>query len=799
MHRAVSILTRGLIWVGALLLLLVLAGWLALRASLPKVEGEATLTGLSGRVLVERDAEGVPVIRGGSRLDVARASGFVHAQERFFQMDLTRRSAAGELSALVGAKALEADRKVRIHRFRALARQVFEASAADERALLEAYAEGVNAGLAALAVRPVEYLLLRQEPQPWTPEDSLLVTYAMWITLQLNALSVELQHERLHAALPGVLYRLVARSESPWDAPLDNSILPEVPLPTADQFDLRILDPTLFKGDSLPTNPLRLTWLAADDPAAMLGSNNWALAGSRTTSGHALVANDMHLGLSLPNTWYRARLVAQQENLDVTGVTLPGTPLMVAGSNGRVAWGFTNSYGDFQDLVRLDQEPGSEERYRTPDGVEALQHITEVIEVADTESVEFPIEQTRWGPVVGRDAEGRRLVHAWTAHRPEALNLELWRMESAEDLEQAIGHAAASGMPAQNALIGDAAGRIAWVITGKLPRRAGYDPLLPSSWAEPGSGWTGWVQPAEQPRIVDPPDGRAWTANSRVVGGELYATVGNGGYAHGARGMQIRDGLGGLQEAGPRSFLPIHLDDRAVYLAGWQQVLLETLDRLGPEGAAASTYVSGWSGRAAPDDVGYRIVRSFERTVTDRSFAMLTVEARQRWPEFSWRPPARFTDVAWRLIQERPPHLLDPRFSDWNEWLDDAVRATLAELQEKCGSLDECTWGKVSSSPIRHPLSAAVPGLGLLFDMPWVELPGDWSMPRVQSQRFGASERFAVEPGREAEGYFHMPGGQAGHPLSPYYGAGHLAWVEGTPSSFLPGAVEYQLTLSPAP
>lgn len=259
MRRTVSILARGLLWIGAVLLLLALAAWLALRASLPAVEGEASLAGLSGRVLVERDAAGVPVIRGANRLDVARATGFVHAQERFFQMDLTRRSAAGELAALVGAKAVEADRRVRIHRFRVLAQQVFEASEAGERALLEAYAEGVNAGLAALSARPIEYLLLGQDPAPWVPEDSLLVTYAMWITLQLNALPIELQHERLHAALPAPAYALVARSESPWDAPLDNSILPEVPLPTAAEFDLRKMDPALFENDQPPTNALRLT------------------------------------------------------------------------------------------------------------------------------------------------------------------------------------------------------------------------------------------------------------------------------------------------------------------------------------------------------------------------------------------------------------------------------------------------------------------------------------------------------------------------------------------------------------
>jgi penicillin amidase len=198
------------------------------------------------------------------------------------------------------------------------------------------------------------------------------------------------------------------------------------------------------------------------------------------------------------------------------------------------------------------------------------------------------------------------------------------------------------------------------------------------------------------------------------------------------------------------------------------------------------------------DDAGFRLLREFERRVVDRAFRMLTVEAQARWPEFSWRTPQRFTEVAWRLIQARPAHLLDPRFSDWDAWFADVAIETVQALPVDCTDIASCSWGRVNVVEIQHPISAAVPFLSRYLDMPANELPGDWSTPRVQSPTFGASERFGVSPGREAEGYLHMPGGQSGHPLSPFYRAGHDAWVTGTASSFLPGPAVHVLKLVPA-
>jgi len=789
------LLLRALSWLLLFAALALFAAWLALRSSLPELRGESHLAGLAGAVRVERDATGVPVIRGASRLDVARATGFVHAQERFFQMDLMRRAAAGELSALLGPAMLETDQRLRVNRFRARAKRALDTLDPSQLQLLDAYAQGVNAGLDALATRPFEYLVLRSRPAPWRPEDALLVVYSMWLDLQGSYPREEMQRDRLHEALPEAVYRLVALSPSDWDAALDGSRLAALPLPA--DYDLRGLDRALFADSGTPDGQAPRPALVADSPDSMVGSNNWALAGQRTRSGRALVANDMHLGLRVPNTWYRARLIATDAGLDITGVMLPGVPAVIAGSNGRVAWGFTNSYGDFQDLVIVEPVDGAPDSYQTPDGPRSFERHEETIEVAGEGSRTLTVLDTLWGPLIGKDARGRALALAWTAHRPGAMNLRLAALESAANLDEAVDILASAGMPAQNAMVGDATGRIAWVIAGRIPLRHGFDPDLPASWATEGVGWDGWLPLDRQPEIKDPPAGAAWSANARVVGGEMLALLGDGGYAHGARSHEIRDDLAALSGAVPVDFLHIQLDDRARYIEQWQPLLESVLAAGGPSRAQALQLVRLWSGHAAADDAGYRLLREFERTVTHRAFRMLTVQAQARFPDFSWRPPSRFTDVAFRLATERPMNLLDPRFEDWDAWLAAAADAAIASSGQGCEQLAQCTWGRANTTRIRHPLSAAVPVLSALLDMPATEMPGDWSTPRVQSPVFGASERFAVEPGREQDGYFHMPGGQSGHPLSPFYRAGHEAWVKGDPTPFLPGPAAYVLTLVP--
>ncbi len=241
--------------------------------------------------------------------------------------------------------------------------------------------------------------------------------------------------------------------------------------------------------------------------------------------------------------------------------------------------------------------------------------------------------------------------------------------------------------------------------------------------------------------------------------------------------------------------LAIQLDDRADYVARWRPILERALERAG-EGEAARL-VAGWSGHAAIEDAGYRLLRDFEQKVTARAFETIAAEAIARWPDFRWQTPEPFAEVALRLVQERPVNLLDPRFADWDAWLSDVAADAVRDLPGQCVDLAGCTWGKVNTLEMRHPISAALPIGSSFLDMPRVALPGDWSTPRAQGTGFGASERFAVSPGREEDGYLHMPGGQSGHPLSPFYRAGNEDWAAGRAMPFLPGPAAHVLALLP--
>ena len=790
---------RALLILAGILVLLLAAGalWVRseVRASLPRLEGELKLAGLSAPVTVERDALGVPTIRAATRTDVARALGFLHAQDRFFQMDLLRRSAAGELSALFGPLAVDADKQIRVHRFRRVAGRVLARATPEERGVFTAYAEGVNAGLAALGSLPWEYLALRAEPTPWVPEDTVLVVHAMFLDLQTGDGRYESDVGLVHDLLPKPVAELLAPIGSEWDAPIVGEPM-TLAIPGPEVFDLRQEPPV-----ELP----KAAALEAPGDRIVLGSNNWAVAGTHTADGRALLANDMHLGIRVPNTWYRASIVRPDGvggEIRMTGVSLPGTPAVVVGSNGHVAWGFTNSYGDWSDLVILEIDPKNPEVYRTPQGPRRFERAEEVIQVKGGEPVRLEVRETIWGPVVDQDHRGRPRALAWTAHRPEAVNLNMAELERARTLEEAMDLANRSGAPAQNFVVADESGRIGWTVFGQMPRRVGFDGRVPTSWADGTRRWDGWLAPGEIPRVVDPPSGRIWTANSRVVDGDLLAKMGDGGYAYGARARQIRDGLMTLDKATREDMLALQLDDRALELERWRGALLKVLT---PEAMAADPrrrelrrlVEETWTGRASVDSVAYRLVRSWRSFVMEQVLTPLTARCRkvdERFDVFVSHPEG----VVWKLITERPAHLLDPKHRTWDEQLVAAADALLDYYEKETeGDLAERTWGERNTTRIQHPLSGGIPFVGRWLDMTPRQLSGDQDMPRVQGPRVGASERLVVSPGREQEGFFHMPAGQSGHPMSPFYRAGHEAWEEGRPTPFLPGPAEHTLTLVP--
>jgi penicillin G amidase len=803
-RRLLRRLGLGLAIFLGVLLLAVLAGgfWFRSRMeeSLPQLAGEAALPGLAAAVEVERDALGVPTIRAASREDAARALGFLHAQDRFFQMDLLRRSAAGELAEVVGSAVVDSDREIRLHRFRHVAGQVVAQALPQERAFLEAYTEGVNAGLSALGGKPFEYILLGVEPAPWRPEDTILAVFAMFIDLQDEDGSRESELGFLHDTLPREMFDFLSLPGTEWDAPLEGEPFAVPPVPGPAGFDLR----KAGAARSLPKAARRSAPSA--EPAwneAVLGSNNWAVAGTHTAHGRALLANDMHLEIRVPNTWYRASIVRPDGaggTLRLTGMTLPGTPSIVVGSNGHVAWGFTNTYGDWSDIVLLEADPRQPGTYRTPAGLKAFRTVTETIRVKGAEPVTLEVKETIWGPVIDPDHRGRQRAFAWTAHHAQAVNLGIQGMETARTVEEAMAVANRSGIPAQNFVVADATGRVGWTVMGRIPRRVGFSGRIPTSWADGSRRWDGWLAPEEVPRVVAPPSGRVWTANARAVGGEALAKLGDGGYDLGARSRQIRDGLFALGKATPRDMLALQLDDRALFLERWRKLLLDTLT---PEAVAADPRRSElrrlvettWTGRASVDSVAYRIVRSFRLNLAGQVFTSLTGQGDRPEAE-RFGPTRQFEGWLWRLVTERPVHLLDPQFESWDEQLLAAVDETLGYFAER-GKLADRTWGERNTSSFAHPLSAAVPFLGRWLDVPARALPGDENMPRFQSAYEGASERMVVSPGAEEAGLFHMPVGQSGHPLSPYYRAGHDAWERGEPTPFLPGPAEHRLRLVP--
>jgi penicillin G amidase len=784
----IAIITGGALV--AVALAAALAAWLVLRASLPTLDGRQAQSGVQAGVRVERDADGVPSITAQNRADLAFALGYLHAQDRYFQMDLSRRAAAGELAALLGPALISADRELRRHRFRDVARRAVANLDAATQVVLDAYARGANAGLRSLRSRPFEYWLLGVKPQPWTAEDTVLCAHAMFLQLQDSTGHAQLQRALLRETLPEPLWRFMEAGAPEWDAAVDGSRGEPPRIPTPAEVDLR-------SWGVLPVKPPDAS-SAAPDPA---GSNNWAVAGSRTAHGAALLANDMHLGIRVPNTWYRARLIdVSRDGFDEVGVTLPGTPALIAGSNGHIAWGFTNSYGEYSKVIRLAPAAGDAQAYATAGGDRRLGSVEEVIEVKGAPSEHLQVAVTPWGPVMGTDWRNRPYVLHWVAQDPAALNLNILELEHARSADEALRIAAGLGIPGQNFLVGDAEGHIGWTIAGRLPRHGDAPPAVPQLSTDPVVGFEGWLSPGEVPRILDPAEGLLWSANARVVGGDAARLIGDDGMDRGARAAQIHaDLLATPQPLGPLASLHVQLDDHARFLERWRALLGQVSAHAlsGDAAARARDVLARWSGHAAADDPAYRLTVAFRREVETRVFFMLVAPARREAPEFHFEIPSSFEGPLWRLIEARPAHMLANAYPSWDALMSEAWTAA-AQLPRQCSDLATCTWGRVNTVRIAHPLSAALPILHALLDMPTLELPGAHDdMPRIQGPDFGASERFSVSPGDEKDAYLHVPGGASGHPLSPFYRAGFSAWAQGRPTPLLPGAAAHVLELSP--
>ncbi len=781
-----------------LLLLAVVSFYWLLKSSLPMLEGEMSFKQLHNPVNIERDKQGLVTITAENRNDLAFASGFVHAQERFFQMDLMRRRAAGELSEILGKATLEVDKAARVHRFRVRSKEFVAKFSANEQALFRAYAEGVNAGLKQLTVKPFEYYILGATPRPWAIEDSLLVSYGMYFSLQSDNGLNEWQAYLLEKSLPKNLSSFLLSQRSDWDVPLekDKNAVQPMPLP--------LIKNTSLKASASAENILALQ-KTQDDPWGVIGSNNWAVAGQLTKSGAGMLANDMHLGIRVPNTWFRLRLKLSDKSLDVNGVSLPGTPVIVVGSNTFVAWGFTNTSADWGDLILLKIKPDDNKKYLTPAGYKTFQLFSEPIKIKGEKPQPFTVRESIWGPVVKGPSKDL-MAYNWVAHYAQGANIGLLKMEQVKSVAEGLSLADKMGIPAQNAMLVDRFGNIGWTVFGAIPKRR-YQPDFkenqyqrPQDWSDGKMAWDGWLTAAEYPKVVNPKDYRLWTANNRVTTGKDLKVMGSGRFAHPARAKQIRDDLFALSDAvKEQDFLAIQLDDRAIFLSRWQQLLKKLLTRTADKKwQPYLEFIASWGGRAAINSVGYRLVKEFRQTVSRNIFARLTKVCRAQFPQCNiYQASRQLENPLWTIVSTRDKQWLEAGYENWDAFfLQMATKAFSRTLKGK-QSLVSYSWGERNSLQIVHPLSRFVPGLGLLTDMPNESVHGDRDMPNVAAPRFGASERLVVSPGHEDKGILHMPTSQAGNPLSPYYGKGHEDWVKGVASPLLPGKTQWKLLLKP--
>lgn len=736
--------------------------WLLITASLPQLEGEITLEGLEGPVEIVRDGLGIPRIRAESELDAIFAEGFVHAQDRLFQMDFQRRIGAGRLAEILGEPGLRADRLFRTLGLYQAAAASFEVLAPETRAWLEAYAAGVNAFLATNdRPLPPEFLFLRHfDLEPWTPADSLVLIKLMAFQLDSN-----LWDEIAYAAVARRLTAEQLEALGPeGEGPLTYGGLTTAGLPHRPDFRLA----------------LELSF------AAPAGSNTWAVDGTRSRRGAPLLANDPHLGLTAPGPFYLLRLEAP--DLVLAGGTLPGVPGLTLGHNGRVAWGFTTPRIDTQDLFIETRAPGQPGHYLGADGPLPFTVRKEVIEVKGGDPVQLEVRTTRHGPVIsglypalGGGGEAQVVALAWPALARDDTTLQaLIKGNVAADRAGFVDALRDVVAPSQNISFADRAG-IGLYTPGRIPIRRAGNGRVPA----PGEGshdWTGWIPFEDLPHVIGPEKGWIANANNRLVG-PAYPYPLPGSWSDGYRAARIEEVLEARETHDLESFGALQGDVVSHRAREFVPYLL-ALDPGEPTLDPVLERLSRWDFEMRPEAPEPLVFSAWFR-----HFAAL-VYADELGPQFGSEGGGRLPIL--RAAAEGNSTFCDDRRTAEPEGCEglvaEALRAALAALtQEFGGEPADWRWGDAHPAAMSHPLFRNIPVLGDLLGIT-IPVGGDGATVDVAHFPIAPDQPFATTHAAAYRGLYDLEDldasrfvaatGQSGHPWSAHYDDLSRLWAE---------------------
>jgi penicillin G amidase len=784
----------------------VIAGWWLVHRPLPALDGSVAVSGLKDAVMIDRDHMGRPWIRAKSVEDLVTAQGYVMAQDRLWQMDLLRRAAAGDLAEIFGEVALSFDQENRTVGMRQAAERAAATSPPDIRALLGSYASGVNHYIDQHRTHlPLEFTALRYQPRPWTPADTYLISLYMYKTLT-STWKQKLNRQWVVQKVGPDRARQMFSSFSPLDhfivgdfIPRRSEVSKKSPHTAVDFLSLARNETNESSNVPLSDVPpfVAQEWNSAreilaqfeNESSQIIGSNNFVVSGAHTASGKPLLANDTHLQLGVPALWYVIHLTAPGWN--VAGYTLPGTPLVIIGHNDRIAWGFTNSNADVQDLYAETFDPEHSSQYRANGKWLTAVIRTEVIHVRGKPDVAIAVVSTRHGPIVYRDSNAPATVQyalRWTALEPGGLDFGFPLLGQTKNWDEFLAATQRIAGPGQNTIYADVDGNIGFTIPAHIPIRASGNGALPVPGDTDEYEWQGYIPFDELPRAANPPDGIIATANAHTVGPgyKYYLTDRQAGPYRTARIYDLLEGRTGLLPADLDAIQNDILSLPNKFLAGQLVSAASKAQPKDPRTRQLIASLNNWDARATPGSVETSFVEFTRHALLHNLLApYLDGEISKKYE--LWEPLSVYNDVWWRdkgflenILRERPAAWLPTGFRTYDDLLIASADQAVADLEKHTARSDPATWnwGRLHPLDMAHPLGRSGALHWLLSIGPY-EQSGTLDTVRAMGVGHGPAMRFVADLSNFDNSLMEIPTGESGQYASPFYHDQFPEWFAG--------------------